>query len=62
MRWIEAAVPAAAGEIDTLCERLAALGVEGVSIEDEADFRRFLRKTENSGITWTRSWSSASRG
>ena len=42
MRWIEAAIPTTTGEIDTLCETLAALGVEGVSIEDEADFRRFL--------------------
>ena len=31
MRWIEAAIPTAAGEIDALCERLGALGVEGVS-------------------------------
>jgi len=44
MRWIEAAIPTASGEIDALCERLAALGVEGISIEDEADFRRFLEE------------------
>ena len=44
MRWIEAAIPTATGEIDSLCERLADLGVEGVSIEDEADFRRFLEE------------------
>ena len=44
MRWIEAAIPTATGEIDALCDRLAALGVEGVSIEDEADFRRFLEE------------------
>ena len=44
MRWIEAAIPTAAGEIDALCERLAALGVDGISIEDEADFRRFLEE------------------
>ena len=42
MRWIEASIPTTTGEIDALCETLAALGVEGVSIEDEADFRRFL--------------------
>ncbi len=46
MRWIEAAVPTAAGEIDALCARLAALGVDGVSIEDEADFRRFLEENQ----------------
>ena len=44
MRWIEAAIPTAAGEIDALCERLGALGIEGVSIEDEADFHRFLEE------------------
>ena len=44
MRWIEAAISTSTGEIDALCERLAALGVEGVSIEDEADFRRFLEE------------------
>lgn len=44
MRWIEAAIPTAAGEIEALCDHLAALGVEGVSIEDEADFRRFLEE------------------
>lgn len=44
MGWIEAAIPTASGEIDALCERLAALGVDGISIEDEADFRRFLEE------------------
>ena len=44
MRWIEAAIPTTTGEIDALCETLAALGVEGVSIEDEADFHRFLEE------------------
>ena len=42
MRWIEAAIRTSAGEIDALCDRLASLGVEGVSIEDETDFQRFL--------------------
>ncbi len=44
MRWIEAAVPTAPDEIDAVCDMLASLGVEGVSIEDEADFRRFLEE------------------
>jgi ribosomal protein L11 methyltransferase len=42
MRWIEAAIPTVSGELDALCERLGALGGEGISIEDEADFQRFL--------------------
>lgn len=44
MRWIEAAIRTSAGEIDALCDRLAGLGVEGVSIEDETDFQRFLEE------------------
>lgn len=44
MRWIEAAIPTRSGEIDALCERLGLLGVEGVSIEDENDFRGFLEQ------------------
>ena len=44
MRWIEAAVQTSAEEIDTLCEQLESLGVDGISIEDEADFRRFLEE------------------
>ena len=44
MRWIEAAVPTASGEIDALCDKLAQLGIDGVSIEDEADFRSFLEQ------------------
>ena len=44
MQWIEASVRTEHGEIDALCDKLAALGVEGISIEDEADFRRFLEE------------------
>ena len=49
MRWIEAAIPTKSGEIDELCLRLTELGVEGMSIEDEADFRSFL---ENNRKYW----------
>ena len=49
MRWIEASIATAAGEIDGLCDRLTALGVEGISIEDETDFRSFL---ENNRKFW----------
>ena len=44
MRWIEVTVPTAAAEIDGLCEELSALGVDGISIEDERDFQSFLEQ------------------
>ncbi len=44
MRWIEATVKTASGEIDEVCTALEALGVEGLSIEDEADLQRFLEE------------------
>lgn len=46
MRWIEAAVPVGNQDIDQLCETLAALGVDGMIIEDEADFRTFLEENQ----------------
>ena len=49
MRWIEASIPTKSEEIDGLCTQLAALGVEGVSVEDEADFTQFL---ENNRRFW----------
>ena len=44
MRWIEATIATTASEIDALCEKLGAQGVEGISIEDETDFRSFLEE------------------
>lgn len=44
MQWIEAAFRSSPGDIDALCERLTDLGAEGLVIEDEADFRRFLEE------------------
>lgn len=44
MRWIEAAIPVGGRDIDQLCETLAALSVDGMVIEDEADFRTFLEE------------------
>ena len=44
MRWIEAAFRAPQGGLDALCDRLTGLGAEGLVIEDEADFRRFLEE------------------
>ena len=49
MRWIEAVIATKSGEIDSLCARLEALGVEGMCIEDEADFKNFL---ENNHQYW----------
>ena len=44
MRWIEAAFRSAPGKLDELCDRLTELGADGLVIEDEADFRRFLEE------------------
>ena len=44
MRWIEAAFRAPQGKLDALCDALTDLGAEGLVIEDEADFRRFLEE------------------
>ena len=44
MRWIEASIDTKPEEIDGLCETLAALGVQGVSIEDENDLQDFLER------------------
>ena len=49
MRWIEAAIASKSEEIDVLCQRLADLGVEGMCIEDEEDFKNFL---ENNHQYW----------
>ncbi len=44
MEWIEASIATTAEEIDGLCNKLEELGVSGISIEDETDFRRFLEE------------------
>lgn len=49
MRWIEATIETSSTEIDPLCDKLTELGVEGVFIEDEKDFRDFL---ENNRQYW----------
>ncbi len=44
MHWIEASFKTTGPEIDGLCEKLTELGADGLVIEDEADFRRFLEE------------------
>lgn len=44
MQWIEASIATSSGEIDDLCAKLEALGVEGISVEDESDFHHFLEE------------------
>jgi len=48
MEWIECTLPCS-GDVDELCEKLAALGVGGMSVENEEDFREFL---ENNHQYW----------
>ena len=49
MEWIEAAIPCAGKEIESLCETLSAWGIDAISIEDESDFKDFL---ENNRQYW----------
>lgn len=49
MEWIEATVYTSAEGIEPVCGRLYQLGINGVSIEDEADFKDFL---ENNRAYW----------
>ena len=41
MEWLECAVKCS-GDPETVCDRLSELGVEGMSVEDEREFRQFL--------------------
>ena len=49
MEWIEAAIPCSGEEIEELCEKLSAWGIDAISIEDESDFKQFL---ENNRQYW----------
>ncbi len=48
MEWLECTVPAGR-DPDSVCDALSALGVEGMSVEDEGEFRAFL---ENNREYW----------
>ena len=48
MEWIECSIECS-GDPEELCTRLSELGVEGMSVEDERDFREFL---ENNRAYW----------
>ncbi len=49
MDWIEVTLYTSADGIEPVCGRLYQLGINGVSIEDEADFKDFL---ENNRACW----------
>ena len=49
MRYIEISIETPENEIDTRCERLTELGLDGFVIENESDFREFL---ENNRQYW----------
>ena len=46
MQWIEASINTKPEEIETLCDTLNDLGVQGVSIEDENDLNHFLEQNK----------------
>ena len=43
LQWLECTVPGG-GDPEAVCERLAALGVDGMSVEDEGEFEAFLEE------------------
>jgi len=49
MKWLEISIKTRSSDIDALCERLEEMGVGGMVIEDENDFRAFL---ENNREYW----------
>ena len=49
MNWIEARIDTCSGGLDDLCGRLEDMGIEGLVIDDEADFKDFL---ENNHQYW----------
>ncbi len=46
MKWIEAIFKTESEEIEAFAERLGMLGADGLVLEDEADFRRFLEENK----------------
>ena len=46
MNWIEATINTSPEEIDSLVEALVQMGIQGVSIEDEQDLKRFLEENK----------------
>ena len=49
MNWIEVHIDTQPAELDGLCARLEELGITGLVIDDEADFKNFL---ENNHQYW----------
>ena len=46
MNWIEATIDTKTEEIDSLCAALVQMGIQGLSIEDEQDLKRFLEENK----------------
>jgi len=46
MQWIEVRIDASPDKIDALCDRLTALDVQGIVVEDEAQYRSFLEENK----------------
>lgn len=45
MDWMEIAIDTAHGGLETVCARLTALGIDGLCVQDEAEFRAFWGRT-----------------
>ena len=44
MQWLELHIDASPASIEAVCDMLREIGIEGLSIEDEADFQTFLEE------------------
>ena len=44
MKWIEAHIDTSPAGLEPAADMLSTLGIEGLVIEDEGDFRRFLEE------------------
>ncbi len=46
MQWLQLHIDASPASIEAVCDMLREIGIEGLSIEDEADFQTFLQENQ----------------
>lgn len=55
MKWLELHIDTARAGLEPVSELLREQGVEGLVIDDEADFKDFSKTTTSIGTMWTTS-------
>lgn len=55
MKWLELHIDTARAGLEPVSELLREQGVEGLVIDDEADFKDFSKTTTSIGTMWTMS-------